>query len=151
MCGISGYLGQNYNKIEQNISNTLQLMKRRGPDSKNFYNKNYLDKEILLLHSRLNIIDLNNRSNQPYIDEDLVLVFNGEIYNYLEIKNELIKKNYKFKTDSDTEVLIKSYREYGDKCVDYFNGMWAFAIWDLKKKYFFCLETPSVKNHYIII
>ena len=142
MCGIGGYLGQNYNKIEQNISNTLQLMKRRGPDSKNFYNKNYLDKEILLLHSRLNIIDLNNRSNQPYIDEDLVLVFNGEIYNYLEIKNELIKKNYKFKTDSDTEVLIKSYREYGDKCVDYFNGMWAFAIWDLKKKILFLSRDP---------
>ena len=93
MCGISGYLGKNYKKIEKNIFNTLQLMKRRGPDSQNFYNKNYLDKEILFLHSRLNIIDLNDRSNQPFIDDNLVLVFNGEIYNYLEIKKELIKKN----------------------------------------------------------
>ena len=142
MCGISGYLGKNYKKIEKNIFNTLQLMKRRGPDSQNFYNKNYLDKEILLLHSRLNIIDLNDRSNQPFMDDDLVLVFNGEIYNYLEIKKELIKKNYKFKTESDTEVLLKSYREYGDKCVDYFNGMWSFAIWDLKKKILFLSRDP---------
>ena len=109
-------------------------MKRRGPDWKNFYKNSYNTKKLALLHTRLNIIDLNDRANQPYYDEHFIAVFNGEIYNYLEIKTKLKEKNYQFNTNSDTEVLIKSFQEYGEKCVDYFIGMWAFAIWDLKKK-----------------
>lgn len=112
-------------------------MKRRGPDNQSFFKKKTVRKEIALLHSRLNIIDLDKRSNQPFIEKNLVLIFNGEIYNYIELKNFLKKKNYKFKTNSDTEVLIKSYQEWGEKCVEYFIGMWAFAIWDQKKEKLF--------------
>ena len=85
---------------------------------------------------------MNVRANQPYYDENFIIVFNGEIYNYLEIKSKLENKNYKFKTNSDTEVLIKSFQEYGEKCVDHFIGMWAFAIWDIKKKQLFISRDP---------
>ena len=121
-------------------------MKRRGPDAKNFYQTSNGTKELALLHTRLNIIDLNERSNQPYFDEHFIMVFNGEIYNYLEIKNELEKKNFKFKKNSDTEVLLKSFQEYGEQCVDHFIGMWAFAIWDIKKKQLFLIYLKSELN-----
>tara|TARA_B110000503_G_C7135421_1_gene408586 strand:+ start:275 stop:2104 length:1830 start_codon:yes stop_codon:yes gene_type:complete len=136
MCGISGYISKQNCKLNI-INKTLNLMKRRGPDGQSFTKFNERNKEVGLLHSRLNIIDLNQRSNQPFKDNNFTITFNGEIYNYLEIKKELIKKNYKFKTTSDTEVLLKSYIEYGEKCVEKFIGMWAFAIWDNKKKILF--------------
>ncbi len=142
MCGISGYISEINLIADNGVERTLELMKRRGPDSRNSYKNFYSTKQLALLHSRLNIIDLNNRSNQPYYHENFVVVFNGEIYNYLEIKNKLKKKNYKFNTNSDTEVLIKSYQEYGEKCVDHFIGMWAFAIWDIKKKKLFLSRDP---------
>lgn len=142
MCGISGYISKANFIADNGIERTLELMKRRGPDSKNFFKKSYNSKQLALLHSRLNIIDLNVRANQPYYDENFIIVFNGEIYNYLEIKSKLENKNYKFKTNSDTEVLIKSFQEYGEKCVDYFIGMWAFAIWDIKKKQLFISRDP---------
>ena len=136
MCGISGYISNPSLLKSNRIKNTLDLMKRRGPDANSFVIKNYNSKQLALLHTRLKIIDLDDRSNQPFVDENLTIVFNGEIYNYLEIKSKL-KKKYKFTTKSDTEVLIKAFREYGEKCVDHFVGMWAFAIWDEKKKELF--------------
>ena len=142
MCGISGYISKTNLIADNGIERTLEMMKRRGPDSKNFFKKSYNSKQLALLHSRLNIIDLNVRANQPYYDENFIIVFNGEIYNYLEIKSKLENKNYKFKTNSDTEVLIKSFQEYGEKCVDHFIGMWAFAIWDIKKKQLFISRDP---------
>ena len=142
MCGISGYISEINLIADNGIERTLELMKRRGPDSKNSYKNLYNTKQLALLHSRLNIIDLNDRANQPYYHENFIVVFNGEIYNYLEIKNRLKKKNYKFNTNSDTEVLIKSFQEYGEKCVDHFIGMWAFAIWDIKKKKLFLSRDP---------
>ncbi len=142
MCGISGYISKTNLIADNGIARTLEMMKRRGPDSKNFYKNSYNSKQLALLHSRLNIIDLNIRANQPYYDKDFIIVFNGEIYNYLEIKSKLEDKNYKFKTNSDTEVLIKSFQEYGEKCVDHFIGMWAFAIWDIKKKKLFLSRDP---------
>ena len=142
MCGISGYISKTSLIADSGIVRTLELMKRRGPDSKNFYKNTYSSKQLALLHTRLNIIDLNERANQPYYDEHFIVVFNGEIYNYLEIKTKLIKKNYKFNTNSDTEVLIKCFQEYGEKCVDHFIGMWAFAIWDNKKKQLFLSRDP---------
>ena len=142
MCGISGYISKTNLIADNGVPRTLELMKRRGPDSKNFYKNSYNSKQLALLHSRLNIIDLNERANQPYYDEHFIVVFNGEIYNYLEIKNKLKEKNYKFNTNSDTEVLIKSFQEYGEKCVDHFIGMWAFAIWDIKKKQLFLSRDP---------
>tara|TARA_B100000900_G_scaffold416215_1_gene450151 strand:- start:32037 stop:33878 length:1842 start_codon:yes stop_codon:yes gene_type:complete len=142
MCGISGYISDKNFLDNDNIKKTLDLMKRRGPDSQDFFQKNYQSKEVALLHSRLNIIDLNSQSNQPFYDKDFILIFNGEIYNYIELRNDLKKKNYTFNTNSDTEVLLKAFQEYGEKCVDYFIGMWSFAIWDLKNKKLFLSRDP---------
>ena len=142
MCGISGYISSKKLLNENGIDNTIQLMRRRGPDSNNYHKENFGTKEVALLHSRLSIIDLNNRANQPFIENNLTIIFNGEIYNYKEIREKLKKKKYKFKTNSDTEVLIKSFQEYGEKCVDHFIGMWAFAIWDSKNKKLFISRDP---------
>lgn len=91
-------------------------------------------------HRRLSIIDLTSSGHQPMYDEcfGTTITYNGEIYNYLEIKSELEKKGYRFKSHSDTEVILKSYEEWGERCVNRFNGMWAFAIYDQKNKVLFC-------------
>ncbi len=142
MCGIAGYISKEQNLInEKQIKDTLNLMKRRGPDNTDYKKINYSNCEINLLHSRLNIIDLHPRSNQPFEQDGYQVVFNGEIYNFLEIKKKLIDK-FEFKTQSDTEVLLKSYIFYGDRCVEHFNGMWAFAIWDPHKKKLFLSRDP---------
>ena len=112
-------------------------MKNRGPDHQDWRSFIVNDTNVYLLHSRLSIIDLDERSNQPFSFNDATLVFNGEIYNYIEIRQELKKQGYVFSTDSDTEVLLKAYVEYGEDCVQHFNGMWAFAIWDERNKKLF--------------
>ena len=133
MCGIAGYIGKN--TINDSVINkTLNVMKNRGPDHQNSFSSAYKETNIYLLHSRLSIIDLEMRSNQPFSFNGLTLVFNGEIYNYIELRKKLIKKGHTFATSSDTEVLLKAYVEYGEDCVQHFNGMWAFAIWDEKNK-----------------
>ena len=142
MCGIAGYISKEPNLVsEKQVKETLNLMKRRGPDNLSSKKISYTDCEINLLHSRLNIIDLHPRSNQPFELDGYYVVYNGEIYNFLEIKKNL-KKKFKFVTESDTEVLLKSYILYGDKCVEHFNGMWSFAIWDSKKKKLFLSRDP---------
>ena len=141
MCGISGFISDKSYIKKNSINSTLDLMGRRGPDAKNYYIEDSSSKQIGLLHTRLNIIDLNDRSNQPFRDGNFILIFNGEIYNYIELRN-ILKKKYNFKTDSDTEVLIKCYQEYGERCVDHFVGMWSFAIWDLKNKKLFLSRDP---------
>ena len=128
----AGYLGKK--TIPKNIiKKTLSLMKNRGPDNQNFKLYKVFDLNLYLLHSRLNIIDINTRSNQPYVYEDYAIIFNGEIYNYLEIKNKL-KKGIKFTTTSDTEVLLKSYIYYGLEFLKHLEGMWSFVILIKKAK-----------------
>ena len=148
MCGIAGYIGKK--KINDKvINNTLNTMKNRGPDHQNSFSSAYNGTNIYLLHSRLSIIDLNNRSNQPYTFNGCTLIFNGEIYNYIEIRENLKAEGYTFDTDSDTEVVIKAYIEYGMDCVKYFNGMWAFVIWDdRQKKIFFSRDRFAEKPLY---
>ena len=136
MCGIAGYIG-NLDIKSSDINKTLNLMKNRGPDSQDYCVEKFANKQLLLLHSRLEILDLKPRSNQPFKKEHLKLIFNGEIYNFKEIRNDLIKKGYKFFTKSDTEVLLNTYIEYEENCVNYFEGMWSFAIWDSKNKKLF--------------
>lgn len=130
MCGIYGI-----NKIQpkEKISNILKLANYRGPD----YSGLEITSEFSFGHNRLAIIDLDARSNQPFQIEEYSIVFNGEIYNYQEIKKELQDKGQHFITDSDTEVIVKSYIEYGEDCLDKFNGMFAFVIYDPKKNIFF--------------
>lgn len=129
MCGISGFLHFDKERVASNsiLKNMTAVISHRGPDGEGFY----LSKNIALGHRRLAIIDLNT-GDQPMYSEDrqIILVFNGEIYNYLEIKEELIRLGNKFTTTSDTEVVINAYRTWGVDCQNHFNGMWAFALWD---------------------
>ena len=131
MCGIAGFFCKNQIS-ESRIDSTLQLMKNRGPDhqdAKVFTNQSS-SKTVGLLHSRLSIIDLDPRSNQPFTIGNLSIVYNGEIYNFVELRKQLQKKNISLITQSDTEVLLHYFKIYGENCVDYFEGMWAFAIYN---------------------
>ena len=137
MCGISGFFGKE--RISKDIINSsLNLMKNRGPDFQDYKEikvNNCIN--LYFLHSRLSILDLKERSNQPFKKKHIVLIFNGEIYNYKEIRINLEKYGYKFSTESDTEVLANAYLHYGENCVNFFEGMWSFAIWDDKIKKLF--------------
>lgn len=136
MCGIAGYFG-NRRLSDDVVEKTLASMNNRGPDSKGYkyFLKN--NKHVSLFHSRLSIIDLEERSNQPYKYKNYHVVFNGEIYNYIEIKKDLEAKGYRFETKSDTEVLIKSFDYYGEQCLERFEGMWSFVIYnEVSNEYF---------------
>jgi asparagine synthase (glutamine-hydrolysing) len=136
MCGIAGYITNkkylNFS-FEKASKNLKLIMRNRGPDQQGSFchtSNNYI---VNLFSSRLSIIDLDPRSNQPFKSGDLIIIFNGEIYNYIELKKYLQNKKIQFKTNSDTEVLLKSYEYWGENCVDHFDGMWAFCIYDGKK------------------
>lgn len=130
MCGISGYYGQK--KIDRKIvNNLLKNMSVRGPDSQKYIKKKFLFNSYLF-HSRLSIIDLKSRSDQPMIGKKYSIIFNGEIYNYLELKKKLTKLNVEFKTNSDTEVLLKGLEKFGLMFLKKIEGMWALSILDNK-------------------
>lgn len=136
MCGISGILSFDGKYNRGDILKMNKVLSHRGPDDEG----TYFDEFIGLGHRRLSIIDLSKAGHQPMSDESgrYWIVFNGEVYNYLEIREELIKEGHEFHSNSDTEVILKSYIEWGVKCLQKFNGMWAFAIWDKEKKELFC-------------
>ncbi len=136
MCGISGIISKKGLKISKyEISEITDAIVHRGPDSYGYY----FDRNLALGHRRLSIIDLNENANQPFVyNQNYILVYNGEIYNFKEIKSVLIKKGYFFKTNSDTEVIIASYIEWGSECLTKFNGMWSFALYDKTKEILFC-------------
>ena len=133
MCGIAGIVGKKAN--EQTILRMLDTQKHRGPDYFDFFS---VDNKIVLGHNRLSIIDLSSNANQPFVSDcgTYVLVLNGEIYNYIELKKELQFK-YHFRTQSDTEVLLNAYIEWGESCLEKCNGMFSFAIWNKKEETFF--------------
>jgi asparagine synthase (glutamine-hydrolysing) len=132
MCGIAGIIGNDFDNNK--LSEMLDAQNHRGPD----YTGKWSDNTCSLGHNRLSIIDLSKESNQPFIDnsERFTLVFNGEIYNYIELKEEL-RDIYNFKTASDTEVLIAAYSIWGKECLSKLNGMFSFAIWDIKEQKLF--------------
>lgn len=136
MCGLAGFIGirKKIPKIED-IKNCKMSLRRRGPDSSGVFRENINDKSILLIHTRLSIVDLNKDSSQPFSDNNGTLIFNGMIYNYIELKNDLEKKGEKFKTTSDTEVLLKLLNIYQEKALEMIDGMWAFAYFNHKNKY----------------
>jgi asparagine synthase (glutamine-hydrolysing) len=127
MCGINGFNWQNNDLIAR----MNEKLKYRGPDD----NGIFIENGVSLGQTRLSIIDLSPAGHQPMSNEDQTvwIVFNGEIYNFQELKEDLIKRGHIFKSHTDTEVIIHSYEEYGLKCVEKFNGMWAFCIYDKKK------------------
>jgi asparagine synthase (glutamine-hydrolysing) len=124
-----------------------QAMARRGPDNEDIYHGIW----TLMGHRRLKIIDLSDHSNQPFIDPKLrlIIVFNGAIYNYKTLKEELTQKGYTFYTTGDTEVILKAFHAWGENCVQRFNGMFAFAIYDQNKdRVFIARDRLGIKPFY---
>lgn len=148
MCGICGIINFNNKPAEESkIHLMMRTMKHRGPDNEGIF----IEDNLGLGFVRLSIIDLSAAGNQPMISKDrrYVIVFNGEIYNYLELKEELQKKGYIFHTKTDTEVLLNCYIEYGSDCLNKFNGMWAFVIYDrIKRKIFGARDRFGIKPFY---
>lgn len=133
MCGIFGAV--NVRLSEQKAMQCLNQLEHRGPDGFGLWQND----GVTLGHRRLAILDLSDNGTQPmsYADERYWLVFNGEIYNFLEIRKELEQKGYTFKSETDSEVILAAFIEWKEDCQNYFNGMWAFAIWDRETKRLF--------------
>ncbi len=133
MCGICGEL--RFDDQEPDLTLLKRMLKRlvrRGPDHEGCFTAG----SLVLGHRRLAIIDLSERSNQPMVDPELglVLVFNGAIYNYRELRQQLLARGYSFFSEGDTEVILKAYAEWGERCVEHLLGMFAFAIWDRNRR-----------------
>ncbi|UPU37631.1 asparagine synthase (glutamine-hydrolyzing) [Geomonas paludis] len=148
MCGIAGVV-----TIDNQIPDLAQLQKmadciaHRGPDDAGYYRS----EGVGLCHRRLSIIDLSERGHQPMASDDgtLCIVYNGEIYNYLEIKKELVAKGHLFRSDSDTEVVLRAYQQWGENALTLMNGMFAFVIWDSRKKSLFAArDRVGIKPFY---
>ncbi|MAL76947.1 MAG: asparagine synthetase B, partial [Rhodospirillaceae bacterium] len=129
MCGLAGYIGSQPPDADVR-ARVLRAMAHRGPDGSGQRVIALSDSTVVLLHTRLAIIDPDPRSAQPFEADGCVLVFNGEIYNYLEIRDELIALGHSFRTHSDTEVLLQAYLAWGEAALDRLEGMWAFALLD---------------------
>ena len=145
MCGIVGFNWQD----EKLLSKMMAAVKHRGPDESGCY----LDERVSLGHQRLKVIDLLT-GRQPIHNEDgsIQIVFNGEIYNYLELKASLLQKGHRFYTNSDTEVIVHAYEEYDTGCVNHLEGIFAFAIWDLnQKRLFLARDRLGIKPLYYYI
>lgn len=135
MCGI---YGTTIKYSDNQIKEKLERIAFRGPDKIDWKHYKNSKHQVLFGHNRLSVIDLDPRSNQPFSYlEKIKIVFNGEIYNFKELKSKLSKKGYAFNTTSDTEVICAAYLEYGENCVNYLNGMFAFVIYDISKQQFY--------------
>ncbi len=136
MCGICGIINKNGEKVNIGlIQEMLKTIHHRGPDAEGTYLKN----NFAIGHKRLSIIDLSDAGNQPmHFQGRYSIVYNGEVYNYIELRSELLKQGYNFFSETDTEVIMAAYDCWGEDCLNKFNGMWAFAIYDDVKKILFC-------------
>ena len=149
MCGICGLVGQ---ADSETISSMLGTIAHRGPDDSGVYvTETSRGETVGLGHRRLSIIDLSAAGHQPMssLDGRIWLTFNGEIYNYLEIRQDLISRGHRFRSNTDSEVIIAAYQEWGEQCVIRFNGMFAFAIWDITlEKLFIARDRLGIKPVY---
>lgn len=135
MCGIAGYINFNNQPVSKFILKEMgKAIEHRGPDGEGYW----LNNNVGIAHKRLSIIDLSDAGNQPMISKNkrFILSYNGEIYNYRELRKILIKKGYFFSSQSDSEVVLNSLIEWGKNAIEKFNGMFAFALWDNEKKEF---------------
>ena len=146
MCGFTGFVGQTDNR-EQVLENMMNTIIHRGPDSSG----SFVDEDAALGFRRLSIIDIGENGDQPLYNEDktMVLTFNGEIYNYPELREELIAAGHTFTTHTDSETLLHGYEEWGEALVDRLRGMYAFVMWDRnKKKLFGARDMFGIKPFY---
>jgi asparagine synthase (glutamine-hydrolysing) len=149
MCGILGCIGPGTRPEEKTFVASLDTIAHRGPDDHGVF----VDDNVLLGHRRLSILDLSPAGHQPMVDPEsgAVIVFNGEIYNYLELRAELTQRGCRFRSQTDTEVLLKAYLEWGPDALKRMNGMWAFAIWlPRQRKLFFARDRFGVKPLYYL-
>ena len=134
MCGIAGEIGAVDDQITQAVQQMQSRMRHRGPDADGYWDLLQPDRGVgvALAHRRLSILDLSSSANQPMIDErtGCVIVFNGEIYNFADLRQELQQSGVAFQTHGDTEVLLHAYLQWGSQCVERLRGMFAFAVWD---------------------
>ena len=131
MCGINGIIFKTSKTDVPKILKMNALLDHRGPDDSGFINH----KNLLLGHTRLSIIDTSNLGSQPMsVDGRYWIIYNGEVYNFKEIRKELEIIGHKFYSETDTEVILNSYKEWGEKCFLKFNGMWSLAILDKNKE-----------------
>jgi asparagine synthase (glutamine-hydrolysing) len=164
MCGIAGILRFDGRPVHrEDVSRILNHMQHRGRDNVGIVIGGSPNKEkgvvlsqcanIGLAHNRLSIIDLSKAANQPmsYADNKLWISFNGEIYNYIELRQELKGYGYGFHSNSDTEVILAAYHRWGEECLEHFNGMFSFALWDERRGVLFCARDPiGIKPFYYI-
>ncbi|MCX6691813.1 MAG: asparagine synthetase B, partial [Methanoregula sp.] len=137
MCGIAGQYCFNGAPPDPRLLAAMsERIAHRGPDGQGTWIKGSTG----LAHRRLAIIDLSEDAHQPMTNEDgsLQLVFNGEIYNFVELREELVGCGHVFRSKGDSEVIVHAYEEWGEDCLARFNGMWAFALWDEHKQHLFC-------------
>ena len=148
MCGICGEIRFDGAVIDQYTKDSMMdAISARGPDNSGHYS----NQSIFLGHHRLSIIDTSDKSDQPMVDEQLslIIVFNGVIYNYVSLRKDLEKRGYIFESSGDTEVILKAYHFYGEKCVEYLDGVFAFCIYDLNnKKTFIARDRFGIKPMY---
>ncbi len=146
MCGISGFTDFNKKTDQETLEKMNRIMAHRGPDGEGYGLYNTENATIGLGHRRLSIIDLTEGGSQPQTYQSLHITFNGEIYNYSEVKAELVAKGHSFNSHSDTEVILHAYAEWGSTALQKFTGMFAFVIYDeAKQKIFACRDRAGVK------
>ena len=149
MCGLSFYLTKD-SAHEVELRRSLQKISHRGPDSSGTYFAKTTNFFVGMGHNRLSIVDLSTLGEQPMVSGTSRIIFNGEIYNFKEIRRNLIKIGYKFRTNTDTEVILKSYTEYGVTCFSKFRGMFSLIIFDdTKKRIYFARDTVGIKPLYL--
>jgi asparagine synthase (glutamine-hydrolysing) len=134
MCGLAGVVALDRPPDRAAVERMIGELAHRGPDGRGIF----ADDGVCLGHLRLAILDLSDAGLQPMRDDELQLLHNGEIYNYIELRDELRAKGHRFSTGTDSEVILAAYREWGERCVERFNGMWAFVIWDGARRTLFC-------------
>ena len=148
MCGIFGLISKD-GKIpdKDSIENAINQLKHRGPDDSG----SFFEKNIVLGNRRLSILDLSDKGHQPMQYQGLTITYNGALYNYIELREELIGYGHRFTTNTDTEVILAAYLQWGKECVLRFNGMWAFAIYDPEDQILFCSRDRfGIKPFYYI-
>src|SRR5262252_9033936 len=141
MCAIVGQVGgiERLDETEAVLRRQVALLRHRGPDDSGYV----VDRDFAFGHARLAIVDPEH-GQQPFASDDgnVVITFNGEIYNYIELRNELVRLGHAFRTTSDTEVLLTAFRQWGEGVLDRIDGMFAFAIYDRQSRTLFCARDP---------